>query len=119
MRKQRGVTLTGFIIISVIVIFGLLLAFKVGPAYFEYYKIQKQFKALAADPVVRSGSSRDLGGAWVARATMENITSIGGGDIIVTREGNEVVLSAQYSKQVHLVGNLSACMDFAPTSADH
>ena len=116
MRKERGVTLTGFIVVSVIVIFCLLFAFKIGPAYFEYYTIKKQLKILAADPVSRAPTRRDFESAFTARQTMENIKSIGAGDVTITKEGNEVVLSAEYSTKVPLFGNLSACMDFAPDS---
>jgi len=116
MRKQDGVTLTGFIIVAIIVVIGLLFAFKVGPAYFEYYSIIKQFKAVAADPAAKSGSRRDVEGAYVGRATIENITAINPTDIVITREGNQIVLSAEYSVRVPLFGNMSACMDFAPSS---
>ena len=117
MQKQQGVTLSGFIIVSVIVIIALLFGFKVGPAYFEYYSIQKQLKAIAADPVSRTGNRRDVEGAFAARQVIENIKSVGPSDIQITKEGNEVVLSAEYSVKVPLFGNMSAWMDFYPTSA--
>jgi hypothetical protein len=116
MRKERGVTLTGFIVVAVIGIFCLLFAFKIGPAYFEYYTIKKQLKALAADPVSRAPTRRDFEAAFTSRQTLENIKSIGAGDVTITKEGNDVLLSAEYSTKVHLFGNLSACMDFAPDS---
>ena len=116
MRREQGVTLSGFIVFSVIMIFVLLFAFKVGPSYFEYFAIKKQLKALAADPVSRSSRRGELDAAFTARQTIENITAIGAGDIVVTKEGNEVILSAEYSKKVPLFGNLSACMDFEPSS---
>ena len=116
MRKEQGLTLTGFIVFAVVMIFLLLFAFKIGPAYFEYYTIKKQLKALANDPVSRATGRRDFDAAFTARQTMENITAIGAGDVTITKEGNEVVLSAEYSKKVPLFGNLSACMDFEPTS---
>ena len=117
MRKQDGVTLTGFIVVAVIFIFILLLAFKIGPAYWEYLAIQKQFKAIASDPVARTGNRRDVEGAFVMRATVENIRAIGPGDIQISKEGDAVVLSAEYSVKVPIFGNLSACMDFNPSSA--
>ena len=116
MRREQGVTLTGFIVVAVIMIFVLLFAFKVGPPYFEYYTIKKQLKVLANDPVSRAPTRRDFESAFTARQTMENITSIGAGDVTITKDGNEVVLSAEYSTKVRLFGNLSACMDFAPDS---
>ena len=108
--------MTGFIVFAVILIFALLLAFKIGPAYFEYFTIKKQLKALAADPVSRGAKRGEFDAAFTARQTMENITAIGAGDITITKEGNEVLLSAEYSRKVHLFGNMSACMDFEPNS---
>ena len=116
MRKEQGVTLTGFIVFSVVIIFCLLFAFKIGPSYFEYWTIKKQLKVLAADPVSRAPTRREFEAAFTARQTLENIKSIGAGDVSITKEGNDVLLSAEYSTKVHLLGNLSACMDFAPTS---
>ena len=51
------------------------------------------------------------------RQTIENITSIGPEDIQITKDGGSLVLSAEYSVKVPLFGNLSACMDFNPSSA--
>lgn len=116
MHKQKGVSLLGFIIGAVIVLFVLLLGFKIGPAYMEYVSIKNQFKALANDPGLSAGSKRDVEGAFVTRATMENIRSIGPADLIVTREGDRLIISAEYSVRVPLFGNISACMDFNPSS---
>lgn len=117
MRKHDGVTLTGFIFVAIIVVFALLFAFKLGPAYFEYYSIQKQFKAIANDPNLSTATRREIEGAFVARSTIENIRSIGPGDIQITKDGGSLVLSAEYSVKVPLFGNLSGCMDFNPSSA--
>ncbi len=117
MRREQGLTLTGFMITAVIVVFILLFAFKIGPVYFEYFSLQKQLKALASDPVARSPNRRELEAAYTSRATVENITAIGAGDISITKNGDEVELSAEYSKKVPLFGNLSACMDFTATTA--
>ena len=116
MRRQEGVTLTGFLFVAVIVVFIILFGLKVGPPYLEYFAIKKQFQAIAADPVSR-GTRREIEGAFAARATIENIKSINYSDIQINKEGNEVVISAEYSVRVPLFGNLSACMDFNPTSA--
>lgn len=116
MRKQSGLTLSGFILWAIVVILGLLFGFKIGPSYVEYYAIVGQFKAIVSDPEVRGGTRMAVESAFVRRAVMENIRTIGPGDIRITKEGNEVVLSAEYSVRVPLFGNLSACMDFSPSS---
>ena len=116
MHKQKGVSLMGFIVWAVIVLFVLLLGFKIGPAYVEYVTIKKQFQLIASDPAMAGGGKRDVEGAFVRRATMENIRSIGPADLNIVREGDRVVISAEYSVRVPLFGNLSACMDFSPSS---
>ena len=116
MRRQEGVTLTGFLVVAVVLIFVILFVLKVGPPYLEYFAIKKQLQALAADPVSR-GTRREVEGAFVARAVMENIKSINQTDLVINKDGNDVVISAEYSVKVPLVGNLSACMDFNPSSA--
>lgn len=116
MRKQKGVSLLGFIVWAAIVLFALLLGFKIGPAYVEYVTIKSQFKAIANDPAMVGGGKREVEGAFVRRATMEDIRSIGPGDLNIVREGDRLVISADYSVRVPLFGNISACMDFSPST---
>lgn len=116
MHAQRGLTLSGFIIWSIIVLFALLLGFKLFPAYYEYYSIQRTLNILARDEALRSLTKRDVEAAYARRAVMENIQAVGPGDLSIIKAGGNWTIEAQYSVQVPLFGNLSACMDFAPHS---
>jgi hypothetical protein len=42
---------------------------------------------------------------------------LGGDEIELTKEGNELIISASYSVRVPLVKNISLMIDFAPSSA--
>lgn len=117
MHKQKGVSLSGFMLWSIVLIFALLLGFKIGPAYFEYLTIQKQFKAIANDSEARSGQRRDVESAFMKRTMIEDIKSITAKDLVITKEGDGIVVSAEYSTCAHVVANLRACMDFSPSSA--
>jgi hypothetical protein len=116
MCKQRGVTLSGFLLWAIVIVIGLLLGFKIAPAYMEYYTIRGQLRAIAEDPGANTGARRDVEAAFTRRATMEKIRSIGPEDIQIAKEGDRIVLSADYSVRVPLFGNLSACIDFHATS---
>lgn len=116
MRKQNGLTMTGFLVTAVIVVIILLLGFKIGPAYMEYYTIKRQIR-LVADEVSGGGvDRRAVENAFDRRAVVENITAIGPKDLEIAKEGDRIVISADYSVKVPLVGNLSACMDFSVSS---
>ena len=116
MRRQKGLTLTGMIIAAIVVIMLLLLAFKVAPVYVEYFAIEKQLKSMSLDPKLRNPNRGAIEGAWAARASVDNLTSLTGDQIEVAREGDQVVFSANYSVKVPLFKNIAACFDFAPTS---
>ena len=117
MRTQRGITLTGFLVFAVIGIVLLLLGFKIGPAYAEFYTIQKTFRAMAADSTLQNATRSEINVAYNARSGMDNIKAVSAQDLIIEKDASGLVISAAYSVRVPLVKNLSACMEFNPTSA--
>lgn len=117
MKKQRGVSLGGLIIVLFLLVFGALLGFKLFTPYSQYFTIQKTFKAVSALPEVKAGTRKDVMAAYSRYAQIDRIDSLSGDDIEVIKEGNEVVISASYSVRVPLFANISLMIDFNPTSA--
>lgn len=116
MHAQRGITITGFLVFAMLAVAVLLLGFKIGPAYTEFFTIQKIFRIMAAEPALLSASRGEINSAFNNRSGMDNIKAITYNDIEVVKDGSSMVLSASYSVRVPLFYNLSACMDFRPTS---
>ncbi len=116
MHAQRGITLTGFLVFAALAVSALLLAFKIGPAYSEFYTIQKIMRTVAAEPAMQMAARGEINTAFNNRATIENIKVISYNDLEVSKEGGKLVISAAYSVKVPLFYNLSACMEFAPSS---
>lgn len=117
MKKQLGVTLSGLIMVCFVLVFVALLGFKLFTPYSQYFTLVKTFKSLAVNPEVKGGTRGQAMGAWSRYAQIENITAITGDDIEITKEGNEVILSASYSVKVPLFANINLLIDFNPTSA--
>jgi hypothetical protein len=117
MRRQKGVTLSGFLMWSVVAVFAALLLFKIGPPYIEYMTIQSNLKAVANDPEGRAGVRRVVEDLFDRRSAIENISAVKARDIIITKVGDNVVLSFDYQVCVPIVFNISACMDYHPTSS--
>lgn len=116
MQRQRGITLTGFLVFSVLFIAALLLGFKMGPAYMENYTIQKIFRVMAAEPGLVNATRGEINSAFNNRATIDNIKAISYNDMEVRKDGNGLVLSASYSVRVPLFYNVSVVMEFTPSS---
>lgn len=116
MRRQLGVSLSGFLLWAVVFIFVALLGFKLGPPYVEYMTIEGQLRAIANDPDARGGARAVVEDRFSRRAAIENINAISGKDIQIARDGDRVILSAEYSVCVPVVFNIRACMDYSASS---
>jgi Tfp pilus assembly major pilin PilA len=114
MRRQHGLTMTGFLVTAVILVIVALLGFQIAPPYMEYYTIKKQIKLVANE--LTATDRRTVENAFDRRAVVENITAISAKDLEITKDGDKVVLSVDYSVKVPLVKNLNACMDFSVSS---
>ena len=116
MKKQKGVSITGLLIVCVLLVFVLLVAFKVVPVYLEYNTIRKNFKAMAEDPALQKASVLEMRRAWDNRTSVDNIKSIGPQDIDYARDSTGWNISADYSVKVPLFQNINFCFDFHPAS---
>jgi hypothetical protein len=116
MVKQRGVSLTGLIITLAVLGFLGVMAAKLSPAYIEYFAVKKMFASMEQSGDLK-GSVRDIRKAFETRNAIEDVKSVKGEDLEITKEGGETVVSANWSVKVPMVSNISACVDFAVTSA--
>ena len=117
MCKQKGLTLSGFMTWIIIFAFAALLAFKLGPAYLEAHTIKKHLTGIAKDPTYSSGSRNEIERAFGNKALIEKVDSISAKDIEITKEGGGITLSVSYKNCVPLVYNISACMEFNPSTS--
>jgi len=112
MNKHRGLSLIGLLITSAVVVFFALIGFKLLPSYIEYFTVQRVVNDLAHSPSLRGGSVRDVQQAFDRRATIDNINSLKGADLEVTKIGDGFEIVGTWTARVPLFGNLSACVDF-------
>lgn len=117
MRKQQGATIFGMMIIAMALVFGAMLVMKLLPPYLDFWAVKKVLSVMANDPELKSMSEREVRASFDKRASIDNITSVRGSDLEISREGGDVVVEANYPVKVPLVGNLSAYMDFTASTA--
>jgi Domain of unknown function (DUF4845) len=115
-RAQSGLSMSLFLMWCVILAFGALLGFKLGPAYFEELTIQKHFRTIAKDSTFASGNRKEIETAFSKRTEIDRIEAISPKDIIVTKVGGGISLSASYTTRIPLFFNINACLDFNPSS---
>lgn len=115
-RTQRGITLTGAIAGMAVLAFVGLFAAKLMPSYLEYFAVQKILRAMDTTGELK-GSVAEIRRSFDKRNAVEQVQAVGGGDLEISKEGGEVVVSATWSAKVPMIYNFSACLDFHVTSA--
>lgn len=114
-RKQLGVSLSGLIMGAIILIVGAMLGLKLAPSYIEFFAIKKAVNAIAGE---RPGSVAEVRKSFDNRATIDDISTIKGSDLEITKDGTGLVIRAAYRKEIQLVGNIGLFVDFNATSKE-
>ena len=116
-KQQHGLTISGFLLVAIVLIFVAVLAMRLIPAYIQDGEILDVFKAVAHDPDMRSASIRDVQIAYAKRASVNDITAIKLDDVQIDKNENGLTLSASYQVKLPLVANISLLLDFNPSSS--
>ena len=116
MRHQRGLSLTGLIVgLGLLAFFGVMAA-KMSPSYIEYYKVKKIFASMDQGGDF-NGEVRAIRAAYDRRNAIEDVHSVQGSDLEITKAAGETTVTATWSVKVPMVYNASACLDFMVTTA--
>ena len=116
MHKQRGVSMLGFMFMSVAVIIIAMLAMKLVPAYLEFFSVKKILNAMGQDSETKSMSNNEIRRSFAKRADVGYVTVVKPEDLAVDRSGGNIVISTEYEYRTKLVANISLVVDFKATS---
>ena len=98
-NKQQGISLIGILFVGGILVFLGVIGAQVVPTYTEYQTIGK-----AVNKAGQSGSVAEVRSTFDKAAQIDDIKSITGKDLEVTKVGDKIVISFAYSKEIHLGG---------------
>ena len=112
--RQRGVSIMGLIVGLIVLIFLALFGMKVIPSFMEFRTAKNGIDAIAREK--QGGSVADIRRAFEARTAIDDITSVKPQDLEVTKNGNEIVISFAYRKEVPLFANVGVYIDYAAST---
>ena len=115
-KKQQGVSLSGLMIWSFVLILVSIVGMKLIPAYIENATIKRTLLAVATESNVRT-NNEEIRQSFNRRASIDNIKAINGRDIVIDKKSDKVVLSTSYSLKVPLFANISLYIDFTAESS--
>ena len=109
-RRQRGLSIIGFLLVAAVVIIFALVGFRVLPAYIEYYSVQKALEQTLADQ--NNITPQDIRRSLERRISADYVDSVRASDVTVTKEGNQIVARLEWQKILHMVANASILLEF-------
>ena len=111
---ESGVSLSGLIVVLVVLGALALVAIKVTPAFLEYRAVKDSIVKAKAE--AGSGTVREIQQAFDKNAGVNDVSAISGRDLVITRDGGSTEISFAYEKRVPLAGNASLLLDFTGTT---
>lgn len=98
-HPQRGVSLMGILFVSIILILGGIFMAQVVPTMLEFQAIRK-----AANTASAGGTVGEVRTMFDKAAQINDIRSIAGKDLVVTRENDRTIVAYAYNREIPLVG---------------
>ncbi len=114
-KKQQGVSLSGLMIWSFVLILVSIVGMKLIPAYLENATIKRTLLAVATESNIRT-SNEEIRQSFNRKASIDDIKAINGRDIVIDKKSDKVVLSTSYSVKIPLFANISLYIDFTAAS---
>ena len=109
-RQQQGLSLIALIIGLIVLSFVALFAMKVLPSYMEFRSAKNAIDAIARE---RPGATAaDVRRAFENRSAIDDIETVKPSDLEIGKEGNAVVISFSYRKEVPLFTNVGLYIDY-------
>ena len=112
-KQQRGLSLSGLIVGAILLVLVAVLAMKVAPPYLEFFAAKKLITVIANEGRT---SVDDIRKSFDLKSGIDDVTTVKSTDLEITKDGNEVVISFAYRKEIPLFGNAGIYLDFAADS---
>ena len=112
-KRQRGLTFTSFVFGLALLGFFLTIAFKVGPIYLNHNKVIGALSALEETPGMGGKPQSEILSFLDKRFDVDYITYVTRKDIIITKDGNNLIVTIEYEVIEKLFGNLSVLVELS------
>jgi hypothetical protein len=110
-NRQRGISFIGVLFVVGVLAFAGVIAAQAFPTVVEFQAITK-----AATKAKDGASVTEVRTIFDKAAQIDDIKSISGKDLVITREGDKNVVSFAYDKEIHIAGPAFLLIKYAGRS---
>lgn len=98
--RQRGLSFIGVIFIGLIAVAAFAIGGQSLPIFLEYQAISKA----AAKAAKESSTVAEIRASFDRAGAIDNISSVQGKDLEITKRGDKIIVSFKYSREIALAG---------------
>lgn len=109
--RQRGISFIGLIVVGSLLAMAGVVAAQIFPTFVEYQSIQK-----AVNKAKEGNTPAEVRVIFDKQAAVDDFKSVSGKDLVVTKEGDKVVVSFEYQREIHLTGPAWLTLKYAGRS---
>ncbi|MEO5661289.1 MAG: DUF4845 domain-containing protein [Polaromonas sp.] len=109
--RQRGISFIGLLFVGIVLAVIGVVGAQVFPTFIEYEAVNRAVNKASAGSTVP-----EVRTLFDKAADIDNITSIKSRDLEVTKDGEKIVVSYAYQREIHLVGPAFLTMKYAGRS---
>ena len=109
--RQRGISFIGLIFVGAVLACAGVITAQVFPTVLEYQAVLK-----AANKAQSGNSVAEVRSIFDKAADIDNIHTIAGKDLEVTKEGDKIVVAFAYNREIHLTGPAFLVLKYAGRS---
>ena len=108
LRHQRGVSALGVLLVVAMFGFLLMCSMRLVPTYLEGNGVRSAIEHVLEDPNIRSMSLREIRRKLEGSFNMNQIDALPAREIIIKRDGDQIMVDATFEKRVNLFANIDA-----------
>lgn len=109
--RQRGISFIGLVFVGGVLAVTGVVAAQVFPTFVEYQAVMKAVTKASVGSTVP-----EVRTIFDKAATVDNVSSIKGSDLEVTKENDKIVVSFAYQREIHLAGPAYLTLKYAGRS---
>src|SRR5436190_24338646 len=113
-KMQTGVSIMALLAILIVLAVLALFAMMVVPSFLEFRSAKGAIEAIAKD--MPSAAPGDFRRAFESRSNIDDINSIKPADLDIAKDGNQVVISFAYRKEIALFKNVGLYINYEATA---
>ncbi len=110
-QQQKGLTFFGLLIVGIVLAFSGVILAQMVPTYIEFLAVQKAVQKASVGTTVAEVRS-----IFDKSAQIDDIRTISGKDLDVSKDGDRVVVNFAYNREIHLAGPAYLVMKYEGAS---